>query len=610
MKRIGNPNGVAVAIAALLATVTFTPPASAAVSCSQAGTALTVTMTADGDKATFLRGPGREILVNGAQCGTATTENTETVTVTAAAGDQYVYVDLAGGPFVSLQRETSPPSGTSVQFQIFAADWDELYVDGTAAADTIIAGTNGITLDQASPAGELDILLLNGIDTLGLRGRGENDFLSSSGDATTGAPVAESTWVQLHGGEGNDTLIGGDNLSFFPGPGDDSMAGQNTAGLNLYSAPSPVTVDLAAGTATGEGNDSFSGVSGVWGSQFADELTGNGADNVLNGNGGDDVIRGAGGDDWVVGSFGDDDLDGEAGSDTYPDWYVLYETDDDTIADSGVGPGESDMVDFHGSPSPVSVDLAAGMATGVGADTLAGIETVRGTAHADTLLGASGGETLLGMGGDDFLRPGAGSDTSDGGAGVDTLAFDAAPKGVNVSLAAGTAGGEGTDTFTGIERVRGSAFADVLRGSGAANALFGLGGADTLVGGGGADLINGGSGRDTAGYATAPSAVTVDLAKGKAARGAGADTLLGLENVVGSRYADLLLGSPAANVLRGGSGGDTLRGAAGNDRLYGMSASDALYGAVGNDLLSGSRGAHDRCSQGGGAGRRIGCEHR
>jgi Ca2+-binding RTX toxin-like protein len=646
MRRIGNSSGLeahsarnprprgraahfaVAAVAALLATATFTPPASAAVSCSNAGVAVTVTLTADGDKATFLRGPAREILVNGAQCGTATTENTETVTVTgAAAGDQQVFIDLAGGPFVSLQRETTPPSGTSVQFQIdLGGDWDDLFIDGTAAADTFVAGTNGITLDQTSPVGEVDVLL-TGTKTLTLRGRGENDSLSGAGDTAAGAPVDGSVWVRFFGGEGNDMLAGGDDSAFAPGPGDDAMvAGSSGASLQLASAPGPVTVDLAAGTATGEGNDTFSGVNGVWGSAFADQLTGDGGDNVLNGNGGNDLIRGAAGDDWILGSFGDDDLDGETGSDTYPDWYVLYETDDDTIADSGAGAGEDDMADFYGASGPVSVDLAAGTASGVGTDTLAGIEKVRGTAHADTLLGASGSETLLGLGGadllagrggadelqggegDDLLRGGAGDDSADGGPGENTLAFDEALKGVRVSLAAGTASGEGMDTFAGIQRVRGSAFGDVLLGSGAAEDLFGLSGADTLVGGGGADLLNGGPGRDTAGYAAAPSAVTVDLGRGKASRGAGADSLLGFENVVGSRFADLLRGSAGANVVRGGRGRDTLRGAAGHDRLYGMSGSDALYGAGGNDFLSGSTGAHDRCYQGGGAGRRISCE--
>src|SRR5262245_7181511 len=123
--------------AAAAAMVSFTSPASAAVACGQAGTVVTVTWTAEYDEATFLRGPGREILVNGSQCGTATTESTETITVTGADQDQHVYIDLAGGPFVSLQRETSPPSGTSVQFQVdLGGDWnDQVHISGTPATD-------------------------------------------------------------------------------------------------------------------------------------------------------------------------------------------------------------------------------------------------------------------------------------------------------------------------------------------------------------------------------------------------------------------------------------------------------------------------------------------
>jgi Ca2+-binding RTX toxin-like protein len=552
MKRIGIGHPAAVAaVAALFATLSFMPPASAAVACSQAGTALTVTMTADDDEVTFLRGPAREILVNGAQCGTATTENTETVTVTGADADQYVYVDLAGGPFVSLQRETSPPSGTSVQFQVdLGGDRDDqLYVYGTAAVDTIIAGENGITLDQTSPAGEVDVVF-TGLDGLLLYGRGDNDFLSSSGDNTTGSPIADSLWVALEGEAGNDMLVGGNNVTLRPGPGDDTMAGQGAAGLSLASAPGPVMIDLVSGTATGQGNDTFSGVAGVLGSNFADEVIGDGADNYLNGGFGNDVIRGGGGDDTIDGGDGDDDLDGQTGSDRYRNYYVHF-TDDDVMSDSGASPGEYDNVDFYGSKTPVSVDLAAGTVTGVGTDALSGIELVDGTAGADTLRGSAAADFLFG---------------SDGN--------------------------------------------DLLDGRGGADELYGAGGVDTLIGGGGADRLDGGLGTDTAGYATAPSAVTVDLAKGKASRGAGADILFSLQNVIGSRYPDLLIGSPSANVLRGGGGADTLTGAGGSDRLYGMVGSDALYGGSGNDLLSGSTGPRDRCSQGSGLGPRIGCELR
>lgn len=83
-------------------------------------------------------------------------------------------------------------------------------------------------------------------------------------------------------------------------------------------------------------------------------------------------------------------------------------------------------------------------------------------------------------------------------------------------------------------------------------------------------------GRDTAAGASAPSAATADLAKRRAASGAGADTLLGLDNVIGSRYVDVLRGSRWSNVHRGGGGRKTLWGAAGTTVRMGRSASDVL----------------------------------
>ncbi len=127
--------------------------------------------------------------------------------------------------------------------------------------------------------------------------------------------------MALESEAGNDTLVGGDNAAFRPGPGDDTIAGQNLADLSLGHAPGPVKVDLAAGTASGEGNYTFSGVDGVLGSQFDDELIGNVSDNYLNG-GQEATSSGRGGDDRIDGGLGNDDLDGEAGSDTYPDWYI------------------------------------------------------------------------------------------------------------------------------------------------------------------------------------------------------------------------------------------------------------------------------------------------
>jgi Ca2+-binding RTX toxin-like protein len=65
----------------------------------------------------------------------------------------------------------------------------------------------------------------------------------------------------------------------------------------------------------------------------------------------------------------------------------------------------------------------------------------------------------------------------------------------------------------------------------------------------------------------------------------GTDTLIGIENLTGSAFNDVLIGDGAANVLRGGLGADTLIGLAGNDVIWGgAGALNTLSGGLGNDL--------------------------
>ena len=53
-----------------------------------------------------------------------------------------------------------------------------------------------------------------------------------------------------------------------------------------------------------------------------------------------------------------------------------------------------------------------------------------------------------------------------------------------------------------------------------------------------------------------------------ASGGAGADTLSGIEEVLGSTHADTITGNGADNILRGGGGIDTLNGGGGADQLF------------------------------------------
>jgi Ca2+-binding RTX toxin-like protein len=99
------------------------------------------------------------------------------------------------------------------------------------------------------------------------------------------------------------------------------------------------------------------------------------------------------------------------------------------------------------------------------------------------------------------------------------------------------------------------------------DALHGLGGNDILNGGAGNDLLDGGAGIDIASYADASAAVKVNptLTGAQNTDGSGSDTLVGIENLVGSAYNDTLTGDAGANLLDGNGGSDTLTGGAGAD---------------------------------------------
>lgn len=88
--------------------------------------------------------------------------------------------------------------------------------------------------------------------------------------------------------------------------------------------------------------------------------------------------------------------------------------------------------------------------------------------------------------------------------------------------------------------------------------------------------MDGGSGVDTANYGESGAKVTVDLASGVGSGGdAEHDTLLNIENVVGSSFNDVLVGSAADNSLIGGGANDVLIGGARADVLNGGAPADA-----------------------------------
>ena len=67
------------------------------------------------------------------------------------------------------------------------------------------------------------------------------------------------------------------------------------------------------------------------------------------------------------------------------------------------------------------------------------------------------------------------------------------------------------------------------------------------------------------------------------ATGFGNDTLLEIEDVVGTPFDDTLLGDGKRNRLSGESGDDHIEGLGGNDLLDGFLGNDFLDGGTGSD---------------------------
>ncbi|MEF8756276.1 MAG: hypothetical protein V5B60_20455 [Accumulibacter sp.] len=460
---------------------------------------------------------------------------------------------------------------------------------------------------------------------------------SSLSDTLSGNSAAN----MLAGGGGDDTLDGGagdDTL--------DGGAGIDTVSYASATGGASVRLAVAGPQATGSsGIDSLLNVEHLLGSAFADTLTGNGGANWLRGGNGNDTLDGAAGVDTLEGGDGDDlyyvdttaDLVFETnavrvtgGEDTVVSSLsaytlptnveilrligteprfgsgndgnnILYASPGDNFFDGGLG---SDTVSYAlgvngGVGVVVTLATSASQATrGSGSDSLSRIEHLSGSALADMLTGDSGSNRLAGDDGDDLLDGSSGDDTLDGGGGEDTASYASATSGVSVDLsltAAQPTGGSGSDVLLNIEHLAGSDFRDVLKGDAGANRLDGAAENDSLIGGFGDDTVDGGAGNDTldggngediASYQSAVAAVTVSLAvnTAQATGGAGSDTLLNLEHLVGTGFADRLTGNAGANRLVGAAGNDTLAGGTGDDTLDGGLGADSLSGGDGSDV--------------------------
>ncbi|MBD9375397.1 hypothetical protein IB238_22520 [Rhizobium sp. ARZ01] len=127
-----------------------------------------------------------------------------------------------------------------------------------------------------------------------------------------------------------------------------------------------------------------------------------------------------------------------------------------------------------------------------------GMDKILGLAGNDTLYGYAGSDILDGGDGNDLLVGGAGGDRLVGGNGTDTASYAGATAGVTASLTKSSinTGDAKGDTYSSIENITGSSYADKLTGDAKANVLDGGAGDDMLSAGAGNDRLIGGLGFD------------------------------------------------------------------------------------------------------------------
>ena len=141
---------------------------------------------------------------------------------------------------------------------------------------------------------------------------------------------------------------------------------------------------------------------------------------------------------------------------------------------------------------------------------------------------------------------------------------------------------------------------DVLTGTGTGDdVVCGLAGDDVFTPDGGDDVFFGGSGTDEIDYSTGADPIDADLDTGVISRGAGAELVMGVEDVTGTDFEDLIAGDAVANVLKSGAGQDTIEGRDGDDRLVGSDNADTLKGGDGADELKGQDASDELRGQSG-----------
>ncbi len=469
------------------------------------------------------------------------------------------------------------------------------YLSGDAGDDLIYADTG----DYAEGGDGNDIFAVSGHDPYTIHGGSGYDILRPFGfDLTntyiTGIEQFNSDHSFLDAYQlGYFSLITGSNSR------DDSGEVALTAGgraevhlsdtlrtFDVYGSDEADTLTFHAAETTSVYVDAGLEMDKITGSAGNDILLGGADEDRLNGGGGNDTLvggdgktddhkadtlYGGGGDDWLYagakerahGDAGNDVLVIDGGApvllDGGGDADILFLTGGDDITGAKLV-GIEMLEAFGGHLTPEQLDTFDKV--GWDYDGVASVNLTRGGV-ADVFLDAD-----LPL----FRLTGSGQ--------ADAITFDPA---THVQLL--VEAGRDNDMISG--------------GSGVVDKLYGEAGNDTLQGGGGSNRLDGGEGNDAASYADSTGAVSVDLriTGNQNTLGAGRDTLISIESLIGSGLNDRLTGNDAQNTIEGGDDNDRIDGGAGGDTASyagasaGVTVSLALTGgqntgSAGIDVLS------------------------
>ena len=292
-------------------------------------------------------------------------------TVTGLSADTGTVGDFITS--VASQTVSGSYTGTLLAGEKIQVSTDgNIWIDATAAVGTWSA--SGVTL--AAGTGALSVRTIDAADNT-TPGTGHSYTLTITGDNNDNVLVGTPGIDWIEGLGGHDTLQG---LA-----GNDLLDGGSGLDRAIYTdATGPITVNLAAGTASGSGvgADTLVSIEQIRGSAFADSYVATGYTGVS-------PIGSTGANfNEFEGMAGDDTITGNSGTQLS----YLNATAGVTVNFASWAPGQG----------------ASGTATGdasVGTDTFTGVQGVRGSAFIDTLVGSDNfsAETFQGRGGDDFI---------------------------------------------------------------------------------------------------------------------------------------------------------------------------------------------------------------